>query len=464
METSEILKGKYPARAHAAKVASYLQSKNPASASATIYLEGQKTRLLEDNDEPQPFRQRRNFYYLSGCALPDCHLTYHIPTSRLTLFIPPIDPEAVIWSGLPLSPADALSKFDVDSVLPSTSLPSHLASLSQSNGSALLAVATQVSSSTLSLNLAAFQATDLTSLHPAIDTCRVIKDPYEIASVRHANHVTTAAHLAVLRALKRVSNERELEAVFIERCLALGCKEQAYHGIFGAGTNAATLHYVDNDRDLKGKWNVLVDAAAQWGCYCADVTRTLPLSGTFNKESRGIYEAVLRMQKESLLMIKCGVMWEDVHARAHEVALEELLKLGILTGGDKEDFIESGVSVAFFPHGLGHYLGMDTHDTGGNPNYEDKDPEFRYLRVRGRLPAGCIVTVEPGIYFCRFIIEPYLKDPQQAKYINKAVLEKYWDVGGVRIEDDILVTSDGYENLTTTPKEIDEVEKIINGS
>lgn len=339
----------------------------------------------------------------------------------------------MIWSGLPLSPADALSKFDVDSVLTSTSLPSHLASLSERDGSALLAIAAQVSSLTVTLDLTAFQATDLSSLHAAIDTCRVIKDHYEIACVRHANRVSTAAHIAVLHALKRVSNERELEAIFIERCLALGCKEQAYHGIFGAGTNAATLHYVGNDLDLKGKWNVLVDAAAEWGCYCADVTRTLPLSGTFNQESRRIYEAVLRMQKECLLMIKGGVMWEDVHIRAHEVAIEELLKLGILKGGTKEDFFNNGISGAFFPHGLGHYLGMDTHDTGGNPNYEDKDP-FRYLRVRGRLPAGCIVTVEPGIYFCRFIIEPYLEDPEQTKYIDKAVLEKYWDVGGVRIE------------------------------
>lgn len=346
----------------------------------------------------------------------------------------------MVWSGLPLSPADALSKFHVDSVLPSTDLPSELASLSQRNGSALLAIATQVSSSPLSLDLAAFQATDLASLHPAIDTCRVIKDPYEVASVRHANRVSTAAHIAVMHALKRVSNERELEAMFIERCLALGCKEQAYHGIFGAGTNAATLHYVGNDLDLKGKLNVMVDAGAEWGCYCADVTRTLPLSGTFSPESRGIYEAVLRMQKECLLMIKGEVMWEDVHIRAHEVAIEELLKLGILRGGTKEDLVENGISVAFFPHGLGHYLGMDTHDTGGNPNYEDKDPEFRYLRVRGRLPAGCIVTVEPGIYFCRFIIEPYLKDPEQARYIDKAVLEKYWDVGGVRIEGEPFIS------------------------
>jgi Xaa-Pro dipeptidase len=95
-------------------------------------------------------------------------------------------------------------------------------------------------------------------------------------------------------------------------------------------------------------------------------------------------------------MLKEDVIWDDVHLKAHEIAIEGLLKLGILQG-DKEDILKSRTSVAFFPHGLGHYLGMDTHDTGGHPNYEDKDPMFRYLRVRGALPAGAIITVEPGV-------------------------------------------------------------------
>lgn len=95
-------------------------------------------------------------------------------------------------------------------------------------------------------------------------------------------------------------------------------------------------------------------------------------------------------------MLKEGVLWDDVHVRAHEVAIDGMLQLGILRG-DKADILKSRTSVAFFPHGLGHYLGMDTHDTGGHPNYEDKDPMFKYLRVRRRLPAGAIITVEPGV-------------------------------------------------------------------
>lgn len=97
-------------------------------------------------------------------------------------------------------------------------------------------------------------------------------------------------------------------------------------------------------------------------------------------------------------MLKAGVLWDDVHLKAHEIAIDGLLKLGVLQG-EKEDILRSRTSVAFFPHGLGHYLGMDTHDTGGHPNYDDKDSMFRYLRVRGKLPAGSIITVEPGVSF-----------------------------------------------------------------
>jgi len=107
---------------------------------------------------------------------------------------------------------------------------------------------------------------------------------------------------------------------------------------------------------------------------------------------------VLKMQQVCINMLKEGVFWDDVHLQAHEIAIEGLLALGILKGS-KEEILKNRTSVAFFPHGLGHYLGMDTHDTGGHPNYVDKDPMFKYLRVRGQLPAGSIITVEPGVSF-----------------------------------------------------------------
>ena len=159
----------------------------------------------------------------------------------------------------------------------------------------------------------------------------------------------------------------------------------------------------------------------------------MPLNGTFSKESEAIYRLVYKMQEECLGMLKAGVAWESVHIKAHDVAVDGLLSLGILKG-DKNDIMDARTSVAFFPHGLGHYLGMDTHDTGGHPDYEDKDTMLQYLRVRGALPEGSVITVEPGMYFCRFIVEPYLKDERQKRLIDEEVVDRYWDVGGVRIE------------------------------
>ncbi|KAH8672053.1 putative Xaa-Pro aminopeptidase pepP [Tricladium varicosporioides] len=455
--TEAILKGKYPAKAHAKRVVEYMRKKNP-DVGGVLYLEGQKTHMIEDNDGEAPFRQRRYFYYLTGCELPDSYYTYDIATEKSTLFIPPIEPDSVIWSGLPLSEEEALSLYDIDEVQTTKEVNASLAHARAS--SSVWAIANQVSDHITFLE---FNKKDFTLLKEAIEECRVVKDEYEIALIKKANAISTIAHTEVLKKVKSATNERELEAAFIERSIANGAREQAYHSIVASGTAAATLHYVKNNEPLSGKLNLLLDAGGEFNCYAADITRTFPINGKFSSESRAIYDIVLQMQYVCTNMLKAGAIWDTIHLTAHEIAIEGLLKLGILQG-DKEDILKTRTSVAFFPHGLGHYLGMDTHDTGGHPNYEDKDSMFRYLRVRGPVPAGSVITVEPGIYFCRFIIEPYLRDPVHAQYINFEVLNKYWEVGGVRIEDNILVTASGYENLTTAVKDVVEMEKIINGS
>lgn len=396
----------------------------------------------------------------------------------------------MIWSGLPPSPEDALSAYDVDAVLHTTALSTHLSSSSVPQNATIHAIADQVTAST---PFPTHATLDLSLVKPAIERSRVVKDAYEVALIRRANAVSSAAHAAALRAARTARSERELQAAFLERCVALGCPQQAYAGIFAAGTNAATLHYVRNDEPLQARLNVLLDAAAEERCYAADVTRTFPISGTFSRESAAVYGIVLEMQTKCIEALKGGVVWDEMHVLAHRILIRGLLGLGLLKGGTEGEILEARTSVAFLPHGLGHYLGMDTHDTGGNANYQDKDPIFRYLRVRGKVPAGAVITVEPGCYFCRFILEPYLKDEKHGKYIDEEVLERYWSVGGVRIEgelsilsctservlpclpvpkhtklsntviDDILVTESGTENLTPAPKSIDEMSQIYHG-
>lgn len=391
---------------------------------------GAKANIVQDNDEAAPFRQRRFFYYLSGCNLADSYLTYDIPSEKLTLFIPPIEPEEVIWSGLPMTVEEAKEKYDVDEVKTTKDVNSHLASTSTSAQSTIFAIPEQISDD---ITFLSYKQKSFDLLKLAIETCRVTKSDYEVALLRKANAVSTAGHIAVMKAGPQARNETELEAVFLKSCLERNAKNQSYHSIVAAGENGATLHYTPNDAPIDKQNLLLLDAGCEWDNYCADITRTFPLKGSFTEESLAIYKIVLEMQRQTIAVLKGGILWDGVHELAHKVLIDGLLKLGILKG-DADEILKQRTSVAFMPHGLGHYLGMDTHDTGGNANYKDTDSLFKYLRVRGNLPAKSVVTVEPGCYFCRFIIEPYLKDEAHKKFIDEKVLERYWSVGGVRIE------------------------------
>ena len=357
-----------------------------------------------------------------------------------------------MWSGLPLSPKDALEQFDIDSCLTTSEAPSFLTS-SQVQKDIAFAIPECVSQD---ITFLSYSTVDLESLKPAIDECRVVKDDYEIALIRQANKISAVAHKACMDLVKQnpgPQNEREFQAIFTSHCIALGSSQLAYSGIFASGTNAATLHYVHNNQWISGRQNMLIDAGAEASCYSSDVTRTFPLTGKFTEESRAIYSIVEKMQNRAFAMCKAGMKWEDLHMETHRIAIRGLLNLGILRGGTEDEIFENRTSVAFYPHGLGHYMGLDTHDTGGNANYSDPDPMFAYLRVRGTVPAGAVITVEPGIYFCEFILQPYLDDEKgKGRFIDKKVLEKYWDVGGVRIEDNVLITKDGCENLTSAEK------------
>ncbi|KMU85521.1 xaa-Pro dipeptidase [Coccidioides immitis H538.4] len=455
-----VLAGKYPAKQHARRVAEALKASGH-DGSGVIYLEGTKTRMAEDSDEAVPFRQRRNFYYLSGCELADSYVTYNIDQDELVLYIPAADPDEVMWTGLPLSPEEALKKYDVDKVLASSEINAHLAHYCTNKETApkrVYAIPDRVCAETTFLP---FDDTNWDALSNALDQCRKVKDDYEIALLKRSNEISALAHLAVMKAAKLAKNERELEA----HMPVSWQPGQSYGPIVAAGVNGATLHYQTNDMDLEDpvtgeRPSLLVDAGGEYRLYCSDITRAYPLSGKISVEARQIYDIVLDMQTQCMDMIKPGVAWDDIHARAHKVAISGLLRLGILRGSEEELF-EKRISVAFFPHGLGHYMGMDTHDVGGNPNHADPNPMFRYLRLRGTLSPSEVVTVEPGVYFCRFIIEPYLSSPELGKYIDSAVLDKYWKVGGVRIEDNLVITQDGYLNLTTVPKDPEEVERIV---
>ncbi|KAI2787776.1 putative Xaa-Pro aminopeptidase pepP [Penicillium oxalicum] len=417
----QILAGKYPGKAHARRVAQMLKEKHGDA--GMIYLEAQRTRMIEDSDEAMHFRQRRPFFYFTGCNEPDAAVVYDVKKDQLTLFIAPIDPESVIWSGLPLSPEQAKALYDVDAVQYTNEVNSTLASIAsaQEGKTVAFAIDQQVSEG---INFAGFAQTNLSVLKDVIGDARVVKDAYEIALLRKANDISTLGHIACMKAAGKASNEREVEAEFIKTCIAHGAREMSYHPIFAAGENGATLHYVKNDDSffyaattsdpsLQGqrKGSLLIDAGGEYQTYCADITRVVPLAGRFPEEARQIYEIVLEMQTQCIAMLKEGVLWDDVHALAHRVAIKGLLKLGILQATRRK--FSRSVSAWLSSRMVWATIWM-----------------FRFLRTRGKLPAGSVITVEPGIYFCRFIIDPVLESPELGKYINT----RYWSATGAWVE------------------------------
>lgn len=329
---------------------------------------------------------------------------------------------------------------------------------------------------------------DETHLLPAMDLARSVKTDFEVAQIRKAIDVSSQAHRAVLEQIKSLTSEAEVENLFLTKCRELGAKMQAYNVIAGSGPNAAVLHYDANDKPFGDSQLMVLDAGAEWECYASDVTRTFPLSGAFTKEAKRVYSVVAEMQDTCISMIRPGASWRTITLKAMDIALRGLLSLGLLQLGRIGDKPPNLAVGAFFMHGLGHLVGLDTHDVGfrvflssaGFSNstrssikyyFGGKSQSLEAFVTRGggdhdrfhpSLKENMIVTVEPGIYFNRAYIEDFMaRKPELAQYINKKVLEEYYPVCGCRIEDCVLVTKQGYENLTKAPKG-EEMIRVIN--
>ncbi|KAF2849087.1 hypothetical protein T440DRAFT_469521 [Plenodomus tracheiphilus IPT5] len=465
---------KYPAKQHARNVQVKLGVDE-----GLIYLPGQSAKNNEDSDMPAPFRQLRYFYYLSGCNEPDCHLTYDIRQDTLTLFIPRVDPKRVIWNGRGSTPAEALVKYDIDAVLFIDQLASFVQCWTHRSKNQHACIYGVHPLQIPRCPAKGRPGVDTTSLLPAMNVCRMVKDDHEIALIRKANDISSQAHKEVLANILKFKNEAEVEGIFMDVCISKHAKEQAYDPIAASGPNAGTLHYDANDEDFEDRQLMCLDAGCEYELYASDVTRTFPLAASWpTREAENIYKLVERMQEECIERLAPGVRYLDLHIRAHQIAIDGLLQLGIFHSGTREEIYKAGTSRAFFPHGLGHHIGLEVHDVGQadlmsvrrgkiihqqapslypqgfhTPVYEPTTCHAPTDPQSSHLEAGMVVTVEPGIYFSVYALQQfYLPLPEHAKFINLEVLERYIPVGGVRIEDDILITPKGYENLTTAPK------------
>ncbi|KAF2011098.1 hypothetical protein BU24DRAFT_466827 [Aaosphaeria arxii CBS 175.79] len=481
---------KYPAKQHARRVAEELRTLGRGD--GLIYLPGTPSRNIEDSDMPIKWRQRRYFYYVSGCNEPDCHLTYDTDIDRLVLYIPRIDPRKALYNGRGSTRAEALQKYDIDDVHYVDELPRAIKYWQDYHSGSVYALHPSQfppagKESRRGMDLTPSTRFDAVWLQPAMNRARIIKDEHEIKLIKKANDISSQAHAEVLANILRFKNEAQVEGLFLNYCISKQAKEQAYDPIAASGPNAGTLHYSANNEDFGDRQLMCLDASCEYELYASDITRTFPLSGAWpSNEARNIYHLVERMQDACIKRVAPGVRYLDLHILAHQIAIDGLISLGILHNGTREEIFKAGTSRAFFPHGLGHHVGLEVHDVGqGELMSITKSgrnaakapslyPEDFHLPVWSaahcmapadphspHLEENMVVTIEPGIYFSSYMLTNfYLPDPIHSRYINLKVLKKYMPIGGVRIEDDIRVTSKGYENLTTAPKGEEMIEII----
>lgn len=303
----------------------------------------------------------------------------------------------------------------------------------------------------------------------AVATQRSVKDAFELEEMENTmNEVTREAYAQAAKCIKPGSYEYQVAGVLEGTVLEKNCR-LAYPII--CTVNGQTLHNHCYDNELKKGQLLLIDAGAESPRhYATDITRTYPVGGKFTSQQKEIYKIVLDAQLEAIQAIKPGKPYYEVHLIAATAMTRGLKELGLMKG-DVGDAVQHGAHALFFPHGIGHMIGLDVHDMEDiGEEYIGYDQEFRrseqfgtaYLRLAKRLQEGYVVTVEPGIYFIEPLIDKWHSEGRYRDFIDYRVVNKYRGFGGIRIEDNFVVTTKGHKAIgKPIAKEIDELEKLF---
>ncbi|XP_058835556.1 xaa-Pro dipeptidase [Topomyia yanbarensis] len=344
------------------------------------------------------------------------------------------------------------------------------AKISELNPSVLLTLSGPNTDSGLQAKPAYFQGiekfiVDSDILFPVIAECRVIKSPAEIEVLRYVARVSSDAHKQVMKQIRPGWHEYQGESVFLHHSYSVGgCRHMSYTCICGAGSNSAILHYghagSPNDRLIQDGDMCLFDMGANYGGYTSDITCSFPVNGKFSADQKLIYNAVLAARDAVCANAKDGVSWVDMHLLANREMLGQLKQGGLLQG-EVDDMMAAGLNAIFQPHGLGHLLGLDVHDVGGYLSHcpeRPSEPGVNRLRMARTLKAGMYVTIEPGCYFIEPLLNKAFADPNLSKFLVKDQIDRFRTFGGVRIEDDVLITQTGIDNFTFVPRTVEEIE------
>lgn len=288
---------------------------------------------------------------------------------------------------------------------------------------------------------------ELFALKTRMDTVRRIKDAEEIALVRKVAAIAAFGYKRMHEVLRPGITERQFQVEYEAEIFRHGAHGVPYTTLVGSGANAAILHSLPTQKVIApGDW-ILVDAGAEMYDYCVDITRVFSASGKFSSQQQGIYDLVKQAQAKAIEHARIGNEWHSVHSTSARVIAEGLKNLNLING-TVDSALETGAISVFYPHGVGHLVGLRVRDTGNEENVKPQKYCGVQLRVDFKLQENFMITVEPGCYFIKALV----MDPQvRAKYkdiINWSEAEKWLGVGGVRIEDDVVITKNGADVLT----------------
>uniref|UniRef100_A0AC11E9Y0 Peptidase D n=1 Tax=Ovis aries TaxID=9940 RepID=A0AC11E9Y0_SHEEP len=405
--------------------------KNPAvQAGSVVVLQGGEETQRYCTDTGVLFRQESFFHWAFGVTEPGCYGVIDVDTGTSTLFVPRLPPSHATWMGKIHSKEHFKEKYAVNDVQYTDEIASVLTSRSPSVLLTLRGVNTDSGS-----------------------ICR--EASFEGISKFNVNN--TILHPEIM------------ESLFEHYCYSRGgMRHSSYTCICGSGENSAVLHYghagAPNDKTIQDGDMCVFDMGGEYYCFASDITCSFPANGKFTPDQKAIYEAVLRSCRAVMSAMKPGVWWPDMHRLADRIHLEELARIGLLTGS-VDAMVQVHLGAVFMPHGLGHFLGLDVHDVGGYPEGVDRidEPGLRRLRTARHLEPRMVLTVEPGIYFIDHLLDEALADPARACFFNREVLQRFRGFGGVRIEEDVVVTDTGMELLTCVPRTVEEVEACMAG-
>lgn len=380
------------------------------------------------HDQTFPFVPHPEYFWLTGLRRPGGILAYD-PREGWTHFVQPVTAAERLWEGDPDVPEETdLATFDA-----------WLAARQDRHVAVL---------GTPPPGVAADEAWTA-AFRERLDRARRLLDAAEVALLERAVQATAAGHARAREVIRPGVTERQVQIELEAEMFRHGADEMGYGTIVGVGSNAAVLHFAPSARTVRPGDLVLVDAGGAVEGYTADVTRTYPAGDAFTPEQQAIYDIVLAAERKGISMCRPGTEWHDVHLAAAAVMAEGLRDLGLLRG-ETDTLLETGAIALFFPHGIGHMLGLGVRGVGGRAAGRSADKTYAGSRIRVDMPleARFLMTVEPGLYFVPALLDDPEKRTQHREHVDWDAVERWRAVGGVRIEDNILVTDDGPRNLT----------------